>query len=456
MEDALHLMGENLRELDSSQRISLFVTIDQYEELIGLNVHHGTDLQRIINSLLRARDPVVFYKMGVRTYDWGREVRVSGSNLKIERQRDFVQVDLDQVLIRTESMGLLSSQRGGERVWLFAQLAEDVALRRIQLEARRDVSVQEIRNMFGELEPHKEASAYLASSRFKDHITRSRLPTKIQDGLIDLVNLTALDALDLHLAIVWSWQCTKRGVPPEVVVESFATKPWKHSWWRKERIELALMQLASANSQRRRFFGWDTIVSLAGGNISAFLLVFSMLWEHLLKRHTDPLSLPAIPARVQSDAILAASKAWADRDPAEYSGGEYRRIAIGRLGTAIRRSILDDRALSNPGHSGFSLRDEDLFTFPETVLAKFLADAVKWGVLEVRPHRSKYKTDGPRHKWYLHPLLAPVLEIPFKRVKEPLYINDLAIVISWFFESGPVKFAASLPSRHPRLPSPKE
>src|ERR1035441_9427669 len=50
MEDALHMMGDSLRRLDPSQRISLYVTIDQYEELIGLNAHHGTDLQRIVRS----------------------------------------------------------------------------------------------------------------------------------------------------------------------------------------------------------------------------------------------------------------------------------------------------------------------------------------------------------------------------------------------------------------------
>jgi hypothetical protein len=453
MEDALHMMGDTLRTLDANRRISLYVTLDQYEELIGLNIQHGTELQRIVNSLLRARDPVVFYKMGVRTSDWGRETRVSGSSLKLERQRDYVQIDLDQVLLRTESAGPFNRRRA-ERKWLFAQLAEDVALRRIQLEARRPVSVKDIREMFGDLEPHKEAAAYLKSAKFPEHIDRSRLPEELRAELKKQSASGDLDALDLHLAIAWSWQCVKRRRPTNEIIDAYKTRPWQHKWWRKERIEFALVQLASACSQRRRFFGWDTIVFLAGGNISAFLFEFSLLWDYLQKQHVDPHSLPSVPARIQSDAILAASKAWADRDQSDYTGGEYRRIAIGRLGNAIRRSVLDDRAMSNPGHSGFSLRDQDLSAQEWREISEFLWNGLKWGVFEVRPHRSKQKGDGPRHKWYLHPLLSPILEIPFKRVKEPLYINDLAIVKGWFFENGPVKFAASPPTRPPSLPFP--
>jgi hypothetical protein len=442
---ALHMMGDALRALDPVHQASLYITIDQYEELIGLNDSFGTDLQRIINTLIHSRDPVVFYKMGVRTYDWGRETRISGSEIRIERQRDYVQVELAEVLIKTENSGGFGRDSRG---WVFAQLAEDVAVRRIQCEGKPKATVSDVRNMFSELEPHKEAGAYLKRNKFAGYIYQCRLPKELQ---LSLERLSVdMDAMDLHLAIAWSWQCVKRSMPLDDIISSYKDKPWINRWWHKERVELALIQLASANFQRRRFFGWNTIVYLSGGNISAFLLIFSMIWDALLKQHADPLSLPQVSAPIQTDAILSASRAWLRRDQGDNEGGEYRYVALGRLGSAIRRAILDDKALSNPGHSGFSLRDDDLLSSRYMHLANILNSGVKWALLEVRPHRSKQRIDGPRHKWYLHPLLSPSFEIPFKRVKEPLYVNNLDVVERWFFGDGPINFVANPPLQRSR------
>ncbi len=45
-----------------------------------------------------------------------------------------------------------------------------------------------------------------------------------------------------------------------------------------------------------------------------------------------------------------------------------------------------------------------------------------------------------RRKWYLHPLLSPVYSLPHIRVKEPLYVNDVALVYAWLHSQAPVKF----------------
>ncbi len=105
-----------------SERLPLFVVVDQYKVLPELNPTHGTSLQRLVNTLIKARDPVVFYKIGARTYDWGNELRIWGADSRIEVQRDYVLIDLAEVLMRNED----------SKGWLFPEFATDVAYRRLK------------------------------------------------------------------------------------------------------------------------------------------------------------------------------------------------------------------------------------------------------------------------------------------------------------------------------------
>ena len=60
------------------------VAIDQYETLIHIDYERerdpdkslGHQLCRVVNSFLATRNPAVSYKVGVRPYAWGRELRL--------------------------------------------------------------------------------------------------------------------------------------------------------------------------------------------------------------------------------------------------------------------------------------------------------------------------------------------------------------------------------------------
>lgn len=440
LQDPLHLMGNAIRSFDPERRLSLYVVIDQYEELLGLNPGHASQLQRIINTLIKARDPVVYYKMGVRTFDWGTELRVLGSESKVETQRDYVRIDLADLLVRTESSTPIFSKNRSR--WLFAQFAEDVAVRRIQFEGRKDVTGEQVRQMFGEWNASEEANRYFKRSRESELVKRSRLPEDLKMVLLENYSST-LSVLDLHLAIAWCHQRMNRGEPPSKIIEDLRASPWKRVWWRKERIEISLVQLASLAFGRRTLYGWNTILMLSGANITAFLLIFGEVWDYLTKIEQRPLDLQYVPPPAQSDAIYSASRKWFSRDRTDNDGGGERYAVLGRLGRAIRESVLHDRAISNPGHTGFSVRDSDLSKSDNESISRFLNGGVKWAVFEIRSHRSKQRNDTPRHKWYLHPLLSPVLEIPFTRVKEPLYINHIEVVRRWLFSDQPIVFSAT-------------
>lgn len=81
--------------------------------------------------------------------------------------------------------------------------------------------------------------------------------------------------------------------------------------------------------------------------------------------------------------------------------------------------MLKDRALSYPGHNGFSILASEMNSqFSLVALIKTCRDH---GDLMESLHTTKNKDQERRLKWYLHPLLCPLFRIPHIRTKEPIY-----------------------------------
>lgn len=127
---------------------------------------------------------------------------------------------------------------------------------------------------------------------------------------------------------------------------------------------------------------------------------------------------------------------------------------LSRLGPSIHDALISDFAISNPGHSGFSLKETDLWTGQEEdenkkKVTEFLQKAVSWAILEERPHVSKKREGVSRRKWYLHPLFSPVFAIPYIRAKEPFYV-DIIDVYNWIYVGEAIKFSRSRTLSKPR------
>ena len=50
-------------------------------------------------------------------------------------------------------------------------------------------------------------------------------------------------------------------------------------WWKKERIELALVQIAGRCQQRPLWSGFCELIALSGGNILTFLSICQFIWD---------------------------------------------------------------------------------------------------------------------------------------------------------------------------------
>jgi hypothetical protein len=182
-------------------------------------------------------------------------------------------------------------------------------------------------------------------------------------------------------------------------------------------------------------------IDLSGANIAAFLLLASEVWDVATKFGHEPIGINgrpnANPKDIQGDGIRAASTKWVTRDRLETTGGSHRYAILSRLGPAIHDAVIGDRALSNPGHTGFSLREVDIQR--DCSVQEFLRNGVSWAILEERAHTSKNQQDSARRKYYLHPSLSPTFEILHKRVKEPLYIT-YEQAVGWFTTNNPIRF----------------
>lgn len=426
--EPLHSMGNLLRSLEpESGSLPLFVSIDQYEEIRYLGGGLGTDLQRVVNGLFKARDPAVFYKLGVRTHDWGRELRVLGSEATIEAQRDYVLVDLARILMRSEN------SEG-----LFRKFALDVAHKRLKVFGRlADDAPPGIPDMLGsKLDPSVEARHYLAdkSNPRLRGLVWGDLPQAVREALGEEVDPEE-QPLDALLAGVWARQSIRREDATMMTVAAAREKPWTRSWWRKERVLLGLYRLASLTNQRKLYAGWHAVLYLSGANIYAFLLICGHIWDVAQKQGISPLTQFPLPPVVQSYGIYNASRDWRERNVREHNRGDLRDSFVRRLAAAVKEAVVND-TMSNPGHSGFSLRE--FGTSPVDVAVKeFLEEGVGWGFFEERIHKPKQKNEDERRKFYLHPLLSPVFAVPFIRVKEPFYAS-MDSVWQWIFSDSKI------------------
>jgi hypothetical protein len=116
------------------------------------------------------------------------------------------------------------------------------------------------------------------------------------------------------------------------------------------------------------------------------------------------------------------SRAWLERMPEQVDGDERGRF-VRTLALRLRARLLNPR-MSYPGHTGFSVADDE---WPVTVERReardWLGKAVDYGDLLELPHTTKERDERPRTKWYIPAAFCPALQLPPTRTKEPWYVS---------------------------------
>ncbi len=409
--------------------VDVFIAIDQYEELMRLTAlkEVGHKYCQIVNKAIGSRDPQVSYRIGSRRYGWSSEQHVYGTTSSLEEGRDYKTIDLDETLRRKEN----------RRTWIFPDFAEEVFQRRLKL-ANISVDMKGksfIKEIFGEgLGAEELAKKYGGISPQRAISVNDDWPQQWVDFLKELA-LT--DPLSARLGEAWSRQ---KGAEKEGVMSRVPRRkpyPWeKKLYWKKERIDQALMQIAARCGQRMIWAGESNIITLSGGNILLFLSICQHIWSAWVRDmrgyEKDMASSLPIDYAVQSIGIHEASSYWYDEIPKEIEGNTRQRF-IQFIGVEFYSKLYDDYAMSYPGSNGFSVKIKELDS--DARVNKFLQDAVDFGALHDAPHTTKTKDKEKRRKWYLNPILSPYFRVPVPHTKEPLYVT-IKQVNEWLIKCG--------------------
>jgi hypothetical protein len=422
----IHLRNAGIVPAD----LPFFVVIDQYEELASINSPDGrkADYRSVVNKMLNSRDPTVSYRIGTRGYGWRNHLRIFGTDMRLEEERLFKKVELEARLRRTENAN----------VSVFPEFARDVFRRRVKHAACRGGSIDEntgIADMFGRSMAPAEVARVLAGpneeSRKRIVVPEPDWPEPVTTFLKELA---ARDPLSAKLGEVWMRQ---KGVPEALDPERL---PWEiKTYWKKERVEVALLQIAGTRRQRMVLSGEEDILALSGGNILLFLSICQLIWDYASQASDAETKEPDLPIRweVQTVGIFRAGRNWLDRITSEYGRSQARYRLVQKLGEEFAEALLSDRKISNPGHNGVSLAIDELGAKPE--IFDFLIEAVDYGNLVTSEHANR-SDRRRRYKFYLHPLYCPVFRIPYQRIKEPIYL-PLPKFEDWLADAGIIEKA---------------
>lgn len=415
-----------------SEEVHVFIRIDQYEELSWLDKVSGgigKSFKSIINKLLASRDASVSYRVGTRPFAWNEDTReIFGTAARLEVTRNYLEISIDDVLRRPED----------RKTYLFPKFAEDIFNKRLEFygfsvepASFEKGKVRSILNeVFGKgLSSEEKAIKYVQFNREKAVSVDPAWPTPWKEYLLNLAQKSPLSA---RLAEGWARQRGKESIVNNIPLPGF--EPWEtkaKQYWKKERIEQALIQIASRNNQQLIWEGKDDILDLSGGNILIFLNLCQEIWEVWMRdssgSESDQLKVRKIDPAIQTLGILQASTGWFNKI-SSVIGGKERRLFIRNVGVHLQRMLLEDKSMSYPGRNGFSLLEEQ--QEQDILLNRFLGEASDYGDLQERPHTSKEKNKKKRVKWYLHPILTPYFKIPAVHTKEPYYAK-IAEVRAW-------------------------
>lgn len=453
----------------------VFATIDQIEALWmqGEGKRElGERLRCELHEVLGKRDDRISYRIGARRYDWGKGGSLAmRDGRQIEEGRDYQIFDIDELLRRGENA----------KNWTFRRLAKDVFRRRVQTDFHGNPEVPEALHQSDQFFGPSPTPQKVVATAIRDpdpageNLLKldSEWPALWREAILrcyrkELPGLPnppleeyPRDPLNALLLSAWGLQTGGKGRAPERANRvrrdpplTPTEAPWNDAkkYWRKERYPQAVLQLISRHQQKMLWWGESKVLSLCGSNILRFITICRVTWDYW-QRLTDGLPQPSggresiVPADIQSRAIFEASRKVHEalmRQPGQ-PAGDVRSRFLNQIASWLRARLLEDKAMSNPGQNGFSLRVSDLERHPE--LRQLIEEAVGWGDLYETDHTSKNKSDHagePRKKYYLNPALSPFHELPEAHTKEPFYAR-LEDILKLAIDAGALTNRAAFP-----------
>ncbi len=455
--------------------VPVLIRVDQIEEMHRAFTERPRRLllsfRKMLNRAFASRDARVHYRAGTRRYGWSNPefLGVWGSEAHLEKRRDYHLIEMDEELFAL----------GETKNSIFERFSVDAFQKRVEYYFRGEAPKLKphlAKSVFGKHPVAEERLGQLNPSQDDSQIDRALGLDSTADGgkwteewrvfIRNEYRKGHSGMLDATLAAAWGRQTGgARSKRQHLESPPPSNAPWKErKWWRKERLDQAVLQLMTRCQQRFMWWGYDDIRSLSGGNVTVFLHICHRIWDSFLKnesslpenKRTDLLAGGTIDRNIQAAGIFFASNEWFKKLPEE-PGGNTRKSFVEKLGERLNEDMMRDLRMAYPGGNGISITMSEFNSEAKDVtdLRNFIREAVGYGVLFETEHSSKSKSGGRRIKFYLNPILCPRFQLPEARTKEPYYwkigeLFDLAkkakVTLSRASNSQPIAIAAvSLP-----------
>lgn len=447
------VVAELKRAYIITEKVPVFIHIDQYEELGNISApdERTPDYRAVINRALARRDSAISYRIGTRGHAWRDHGRILGSTARLEEERDYKFVDLDLLLKRPEN----------PKTYIFPPFVADVFARRLRhvgLASHDAQGDKLLASIFGDgIAPEVKARRYGGQNPGRAVKVDPDWPEPFSTALKDMADGNPLDARLLEARALQRIDRraprATRLLPAELTMD--IRDDVEREWWRKERVEMALVQIAGRCQERPIWSGKSEVIELSGGNILTFLNICQNIWDtnNQLGRRNHDTGLARIDDDLQAIGILKASGYWLRKILRETGRSGDRSRFVQLLGTLLARGLHADRKMSNPGHNGFSVPDDELAAPAFAFVQNLLLEMVDYGSLVASSHTTKEKDRVPRTKFYLNPVLCPHFRIHYKRLKEPFYVHA-AEVAGWMAEAKLPVPEGVRPSRSNSDPAP--
>ncbi|MBU8916017.1 hypothetical protein BGM25_08270 [Bacillus sp. FJAT-29953] len=236
-----------------------FILLDEFENL-------NIDQQRIVNTLIKANQPPVIFKIAMRTGGWWTQQTLATTE-SLEEIADFDLLDYQTDLSESE----------------YKMLIVEAFNKSLQLNGVKNGEFLDIRNLLPDLSPEDEARYILEKSTkkippFMSEI-KNIIESHVKDSELQKNYINELIIKDNPLITRFHLILFKRGYTIERIVKLKNENPNKYNELYRHNKIGALFLLVNEYKTKKIYAGFETFVLLSSKIMRNFVSIFSRAWE---------------------------------------------------------------------------------------------------------------------------------------------------------------------------------
>ncbi len=387
-----------------SKDIRLFILLDEYQELSKLT--SNGELPRVINSAIKviSRSPssLLEFKIGTRRYGI-KELRILGSETKIEREREYDIIDLEGVF----------SGMGG--LQFYRRFIQDITKRR--LEKNSYFKKRNFYDWFDRSSPKWEFRNLVGDdSEFKILKETLRLKTlytfeSLREMYKELMGGFPKDPSDQVIAgLLLLKGLTEKKKGHELV--EFLKDQKTEKGWRKQGREIVFFTLAAIYGRQKRNFGHDSIVRASFPVVLNYLRLCKTMIELSMALLEE--GRRNIPIQNQDRVFrLVSEDVFNEIASEKSSAGMSLQVILTRIGSLFR--MMHKFVIPADLVNSFQVPTEEYEEFRRSGLFQEMMD-------HSLLRRVDYRIRGQKvTRFYVNKILAPYLDIP-------VYFDDAKVL----------------------------